>query len=646
MNATTPLLVIFKCFRMPVRLFAGVIFFMGVQAAQAQDPADSIHRLQKRQSQQIRIMHSDSLKFELQKKHMNASGEFYKKLRKTAHNNYFSRQLYPLLFKKPPVNGSNAADSGLDTIPFQSDKGKVIRSIRIFKSEVFGSSVFDTTIISQNWLDKTLNSVHFRTHNAVIKSYLRFSEGDRLNPVVLSDNERILRQSAFFEDARFIVSGRPGNDSVDVVLVIRDVFPLGFDLKIRDANSSSFKLYNRNILGFGQQLEQSFEVNTEQRPAIYLSEGAYKIRNIRRSFTDAMVLWQSKPEIRRMGIQISRPFISPETRFGGGLNIYKATTRLIPGIDEPATSLEFSVFDFWGGYSTILNRYKSPAFERSTLAITGRYYNINQMRTPSVIVKSLNPAVTLNRYFASLSLIRSGYYRSNMVYGFGRTEDIPAGHLARLTIGYETSILNSRLYSGIKLLSGKLLGRGGFIYSWFETGGFWSDNRVSDGVAGLGSEYISPLYKSGTYRIRSFGSFSYKTGINRISDEGLLIKDNNSDAFNSFDISGDQRITGRVETVVFSPYYLLGFRFAAYAFLESAMVAASSEFILSGKLYPAFGLGLRIRNENLAFSTFQLGFTWYGNNDNSGRNLVFDFTDIPQINLNKFIVEAPDFAGY
>jgi hypothetical protein len=269
------------------------------------------------------------------------------------------------------------------------------------------------------------------------------------------------------------------------------------------------------------------------------------------------------------------------------------------------------------------------------------------MNTPSVVVQSLNPAVSVNRYIGALSLIKSGYYRNNMVYGFGQTEDIPTGHLAQLTMGYETSILYKRLYSGIKILSGELLNKGGFIYSWFETGGYWSGGKIADGVLGLGAEYISPLYKSGTYRIRSFGSLSYKTGINRNSLVGLPVTNNRfSETFKSFNISGNQRLSARAETVIFTPYYLLGFRFAAFTFVEAAMVVPSGDFIMNGNIYPAIGLGFRIKNENLAFSTFQLGLTWYGRADMNGHNLMFGFNDLPQINALKFSIEAPDIVDF
>ncbi|MBK6964529.1 MAG: hypothetical protein IPH20_11500 [Bacteroidales bacterium] len=589
----------------------------------------------------------DSMLYELQRKHIESSSEIYKKIKSSAHKNFFSRQLYPLFFKKPPVAISSDALPGADSLPYIDQKDKIIRSIRIYKAPVFGSSVFDTTRVSNNWIDKTLNNLHFYTHDAVIRNYLQIKKGDPLNPVQLSDNERIIRESALFQDARFIVTEKPGTDSVDVVLVIKDVAPLGFATTVKDASNSSIRLFNRNILGFGHQLEQTFEISTNSPPNISMGSGGYKVRNIRRSFTDLNLYWKNVPEMKRIGIQIYKPFVSPETRFGGGINIQKIKSGEALGVSNPAARTDYSVYDIWGGYSTIINRYKSPVKDRAVFAVTGRYYNVNFQHSPPVVLELISPAVTFNRYIAGLSLVRSGYYRSNMIYSFGRTEDIPTGNMAQLTFGYETSIISSRYYTGVKLLSGDRMSKDRFIYSWFEGGGYWTGNHFNDGIVGFGFDYISGLYKSGSYRFRSFVSLSYKAGINRESIGELEMKSEDFfKTYRKYNESGDQRLGIKAETVVFTPYYLLGFRFAAYSFVEAAMITEPGRFALSGAVYPAIGFGLRIRNENLVFSTIQFGVTWYGRPDINGNNWMFEIADIPQVPVKNFNIGAPEFSNY
>ncbi len=114
----------------------------------------------------------DSLSYELQKKRIASSSEFYKKVKSSAQSNFFYRNLYPILFRKPPATKSSEIISGSDSLPYLTQKDKVIRSVRIYKAPVFGSSIFDTSVISANWTDRLLNSIHFNTNDAVIRSYL------------------------------------------------------------------------------------------------------------------------------------------------------------------------------------------------------------------------------------------------------------------------------------------------------------------------------------------------------------------------------------------------------------------------------------------------------------------------------------------
>ncbi len=201
----------------------------------AQTQHDSIARLGIK-SGNIRVKRSsDSLRYEMLKKRFESSGNFYRKLRAQADNHFIYRNLYPLLFRKPAPDYDMTAEPQFETIHFQDENGKVIRSVRIVKVPVFGGTVFDTTWFSGNLLDKSLNRLHFNTSDAVVRKYLRIRRGDTFDAVKTADNERLIRESSLFDDARFLVSENVSGDSVDVVLVIKDLFPLGFDVKVKSS---------------------------------------------------------------------------------------------------------------------------------------------------------------------------------------------------------------------------------------------------------------------------------------------------------------------------------------------------------------------------------------------------------------------------
>ena len=49
------------------------------------------------------------------------------------------------------------------------------------------------------------------------------------------------------------------------------------------------------------------------------------------------------------------------------------------------------------------------------------------------------------------------FYKTNLIYSYGRTEDIPCGVLVNLTAGKEINEYKERFYTGINLSAGHSL---------------------------------------------------------------------------------------------------------------------------------------------------------------------------------------------
>jgi hypothetical protein len=56
---------------------------------------------------------------------------------------------------------------------------------------------------------------------------------------------------------------------------------------------------------------------------------------------------------------------------------------------------------------------------------------------------------------------------------------------------------------------------------------------------------------------------------------------------------------------------LYNFRFLVYGFGDLALIGPENRSIFKNSLYSGIGLGIRIRNENLVFKTFQIRFAYY-----------------------------------
>ena len=579
-------------------------------------------------------------------KRIKASDAFYKRLMQKADSNYISKSLYPLLFRKPQTSRNLEIRNLPANAVFKKYQGDVIRSIRYVKLRVFGSSIYDTIYEENKSITNILNKMHMYTNDVVIDNYLSVKPGQRLDAVKLSDNERMIRNAPIFEDARFIVD--PVNkDSVDLILIVKDIFPLGADIKVNSVRDGRIRLYDRNLLGFGHQLGQSFGYKSSMSPSFFLGEGGYIARNIRHSLTDFSLLWSDDPINKHIGMDVSRPFITPELHLAGGLNVTYNEAWLF---DEPLTErYRYSnrVFDVWGGYSTIINRFKGITSNRQQAALVTRFYQLDYYQVHHFSLLNMPPMVSVTRTLTAFHILRSEFYQSNMIYGYGRTEDIPYGYHAELILGYEHSELDHRVYSALKSGVTLPIRNAGLMHLQAQLGGYFQKGLMEDGVFKTDLQLISPLINMGKFRVRNFSSISYITGISRTVPGTISM---NGDPlwhlFNKYELTGYQRVRGRFESVNFTPYYFMGFRFAAFWYMEVAVLAKKNENFVNQTIYPALGAGIRLRNENLIFSTIQLSLNWYPVHPDGIQAFSGQLSDVPGHTLNENLIDKPEIIEY
>src|SRR6185436_8427573 len=113
--------------------------------------------------------------------------------------------------------------------PYLPYSGKIIRSIRT-EHIGFEKSVYDTAKKEKKVVADVSNFLHVNTRTQTILNHLFIKENEPLNPHKLADNERFLRDKDFLLDCRIIPDSIPGTDSVDLVVLTRDVFSIGGSL--------------------------------------------------------------------------------------------------------------------------------------------------------------------------------------------------------------------------------------------------------------------------------------------------------------------------------------------------------------------------------------------------------------------------------
>ena len=276
---------------------------------------------------------------------------------------------------------------------FNAYNDKIIRKISIIQLQVFGPSVLDTNLKPKHWFEKLGNNLHISTNKSSIRNHLFISENERIDAFIFADNERILRELPSIQDARIYVLPVKGSpDSVDIQVVTKDVWPVGFGFEVLDIDYGSVSAWNNNILGLGHVLNYTGYYNYNREPK-YGYTARYRIPNIGSRFISLDLRHDDRWNYMANKINLSRNIISPVIRFGGGIDYEKVDQiRNIQTFDTllKDVSSSYEYYDLWAGYAFPIKR--SFNFKvRKSFFISAREQKIHYFTRPQVESDFLYP---------------------------------------------------------------------------------------------------------------------------------------------------------------------------------------------------------------------------------------------------------------
>ena len=531
---------------------------------------------------------------------------FYDSLKSKASRTKLTKALFDLVIVSPDTSSrKKIVNNTLEN--FREYSGKKIRKIHIQRLSVFGADVNNPGYYNPHGIERLLNSTHVNTNENIIKKYLLFSEGDTISPLILSDNERILRQLPYIDDARIIVVPVSGEEE-DIVVVTKDVYSLGGDFILKSKNSGTFRVFEKNIFGMGHEfgLDIPYSAGSPDSPGIGMN---YDIKNIQRSFIDLNLNYYNALGKKTFGLSVSKNLVSSTTKYAGGISVRQTfTTEDLDTLPKPEP-LKYNFQDYWFLRSFLVDK------ESVTRIIAGlRYTTNNVFQRPLINPNSYHSFQKYKFLIGTAALSVQKYYKTNLIYSYGRTEDIPYGLLLRLSAGMEINEFKNRVYSGLDLSFGRSSENLGYFYTSAGFGTFIQDNHPDQGVLLLNMNYFSNLIYLGSLKIRNFVNISYTRGFYRNDEEYLAIaKTNGFTGFSNDSLRGNQRIVLSLESVVFNPINIYGFRFAFFGFTDMAFLEGINEVSGKAGVLSGIGIGIRIRNDNLIFNTFQIRLGFFPN---------------------------------
>ncbi len=534
----------------------------------------------------------------------NLGVSFYDSLRVRADKNKFTRLLYDFLIVT--ADSSESTKSRLSsTKPFDQYEGMIIRNSQIIRVNAFGSDVDNPIYYNPSRAEKILNSTYIKTRRFVLQKYLIFKNGEKLSSLTLSDNERLLREIPFVEDARIIVV--PVSETeVDIMVVVRESYPLGFDLSFKQISMGKASFFDRNFAGIGHEFEIIFPFDFKHYS--YPGIGAtYSIKNIWHTFSNLTIDLSDGLGKTTAGVSIIRPFVSSETKYSWYANISRTYTSEdldTMAVPEP---VRYSYQDYWFARSFLVDRSSVTRF-----IFSARYINNNVYNKPEITSNSYYPLQKYKLIVGSVAFSSQKFLNTALIYGYGRTEDIPYGYLLEADGGFEDNEFKKRSYVGFEAAYGNYYDKFGYIYLGTGFSTFYNQGQTEQGLFQARLRYFTPLLRLGEYKMRNFINISYIRGFNRYTNEFLYYNTSSLiRGFTSDSIRGDHRLITSFEPVIFTPKPLMGFRFAFYAFADAGITINGSLSEGSKTRIYAIGGGVRIRNDQLLFNTLQIRIGYY-----------------------------------
>ncbi len=581
--------------------------------------------------------------------------KMYLKIKKVAYRHRFTTLLYHSVFVdptpvKPLPQDTKVRTDAKEANPYAPYEGKVIRSIEIQVLDPFGYSINDTAVKVGNPLQKVGNRFHRTSRTWIIRNLLLFEEKDTLDLLRIGESERLLRNTAYINDAWiYVYADSLSGDSVDIKVSVHDKWTIDAPLALtRFGGRLTFR--DRNLAGLGQTFEQylGYHIPTTD----YELGGKFRVNNLQKTYISSEYFYTYSRELKGVGFTFDRPFYSPLTKWAGGLsmnqswgnfNYYDSSLQ-----GETHTPLNMLNFDTWvaKSYRPPIRKYKHRRISSVVMAL--RYAGTRYQQRPSFVLDSARQNVNSTLYLGSLGFSLAKFYKDRYIFRFGANEDIPEGLLFQVLFGLiKKETIHSQYYIGLELSRGKHYKKFGYISAFATYGTFYSSFSRNNSTLNTGFNYFSNLLVKRQWLFRQFIYFKFVHGFNKPITERITIRPEEMFGFNSGLISGTEKAILTFETVIYAPYNFFGFKFAPVMLAGFGMINSGNLPLGKSPVYQSYATGMLIRNENLLSTSFEITLGIYprpagGESTYARFNPVTSFT----LKVRTFTMSKPNIVAY
>jgi len=341
------------------------------------------------------------------------------------------------------------------------------------------------------------------TRESVVRQYLLFHAGDRVDPYKLADSERMLRQLEYMTDARVRVVPIGEGDTVAVVVETRDRFPLGVTGNVVTSDQYDGSLYWTNAFGVGLRVDGRAYVHRRRDPRVGFRWLLAK-QNLAGTFIDVTGQHEDSWRRRSTALSLQRPLRHPAIRVVGGYDWLDLDLRDDGGLPRWYVSRDAWVGRVWELGEGDPFRAAARLGRRRTLTPAVSMAQLDFRDRPAVARDSLREYHNHRTWLGSLTYANLADLRTSYLYRMGETEDVPDGVVLKLTGGYqEGEFLRRALWYG-QMAVIRVTGGGSVAWGSAGAGGFVRRGLFEDGVVSTEAGYITSMLGRGPWRQRFY----------------------------------------------------------------------------------------------------------------------------------------------
>jgi hypothetical protein len=420
-----------------------------------------------------------------------------------------------------PVPTISAAEANAPKPALPSDAELEASGARVGTITIRSMQIFDTSDPRENnWLFRTANHLHVRTHDSAIRAQLLFRSGDHYSRHALDETARVLRELDFVREPT--VRPTAYHDGVvDVEVITHDVWTLQPGLNFSrsgGANRSSVEFEDSNLLGSGKSIDLGHGSDVDRTSTFIRWDDPNMFGS---HWTDEL-LYSDNTDGKVWMASAERPFFSLNTEHAGGVKGTNSTSvehRYLLGDPYDAYALHWVAADayFGGAYG------RSERWVKRWIA---GFRRDDSEFSPSPMDPLLGPLPQNRRLsypYARLQWIEDTYATTQNLEQIARTEDVHFGLDAALGLGWLNPALGSDRHGWIgdaRASYGWLITPAQELFAAASMGGRLESAGLRDGLVSFNGSYFWTTTERSKLLVRLSGDAGHNLDIDHYLELG------------------------------------------------------------------------------------------------------------------------------